>query len=158
MNAGQKRSKHRQWKVNRREESLGSVGQMSEEGVSSQGGRLAKGNAIRERNQCVERTCEGLIVLTQSEEGRRLRVVGCLYWMRKQPLAGCYVYDGTGVNRLRLLGPVPDIMAQLHALTRMGVRVLSLIEQRCGWDERSECMSLSWCRPPSIRDRKTTYK
>ena len=36
--------------------------------------------------------------------------------------------------------------------------VLSLIGQRCGWDERSEYMSLSCCRPPSIRGRGPRYK
>ena len=59
---------------------------------------LAGGNAIRERKECVERTCEGVIVLTQSKEGRHLRVIGCLYWMSRRLHAWGYVYDGTGRN------------------------------------------------------------
>ena len=39
-----------------------------EKGFSYQRGRLAGGNATRERKECVERTCEGVIVLTQFEE------------------------------------------------------------------------------------------
>ena len=58
-----------------------------EKGDSYQGGRLAGGNATRERKECVERTCEGVIVMTQSEECRRLRVVGCSCWMSKEPCA-----------------------------------------------------------------------
>ena len=41
-----------------------------EKGVSYQEGRLARGNATHERKKCVERTCEGVIVLTKSDEGR----------------------------------------------------------------------------------------
>ena len=48
-----------------------------EKGVSYQGGRLAGGNATRKRKECVERTCESVIVLTQSDEGRHLHVVSC---------------------------------------------------------------------------------
>ena len=49
-----------------------------EKGVSYQGGRIAGGNATCERKEYVERTCDGVIVLTQSDEGRNLRVIGCL--------------------------------------------------------------------------------
>ena len=41
-----------------------------EKGVSYQVGRLTRGNANRERKECVQRTCEGVIVLTQSDDGR----------------------------------------------------------------------------------------
>ena len=50
-----------------------------------------------------------MIVLTQSEEGRHLRVTGCLYWMSRLLHAGSYVYDGTRVNQLMLPGPVPEV-------------------------------------------------
>ena len=46
----------------------------------------------------------------------------------------------------------------LPALTQVGSRVLSLIGQRCGWDERSECMSLSCCQPLTIQGRRPRYK
>ena len=59
----------------------------------------------------MERICVAVIVLTQSEEVRRLRAVGCLYWMSRQPRPEGYVYDGTEVYQLRLPGPVPDIGA-----------------------------------------------
>ena len=65
----------------------------------------------------MERTYEGVIVLTQSDEDRDLRVIGCLYCMCRRPHACGYVCDGTGVNQLRLLGPVPEIGALLLALT-----------------------------------------
>ena len=71
----------------------------------------------RKREECVERTCEGVIVLTQSEGGRHLRVVGCLYWMSTQPRAGGCVYDCMGVNQIRLPGSVSDTGALLPALT-----------------------------------------
>ena len=58
-----------------------------EKGFSCKGGRLAGGNATRERKECAERTCEGVIVLTQSEEGRDLRVIGCLHWMCRRLLS-----------------------------------------------------------------------
>ena len=106
----------------------------------------------------MERTCEGVIVLTQSDEGRHLRVIGCLFCMSCRPQAGGYVYDVTGVNQLRLSVPVPESGASLPVLTRVGSRVLSLIGRRCGWDERSECLILSCCRPPSIRGRGPRYK
>ena len=106
----------------------------------------------------MERTCEGVIVLTQPEEGRRLRVVCCLYFMNRRPHAGGYVYDGTGVNQFRLPGPVHEIRALLPALTQAGRRVLSFIERGCGWDVRSECISLSCCWTPSIRERRPRYK
>ena len=38
----------------------------SEKGVRYQGGSLAGGYATSERKECEERTCEGVIVLTQS--------------------------------------------------------------------------------------------
>ena len=91
-----------------------------EKGVSYQGGRLAGGNATRERKECVERTCECDIVLTQSDEGKNSRVIDRLFCMSCRSLAGGYVYDGTGVNQLRLSGPVPEIGALLPALTRVG--------------------------------------
>ena len=62
------------------------------------GSRLAEGNATFERKENVERIYEGAIVLTQSEESRRLRVVFHLFWMNRRPYAGGYVYDGTGIN------------------------------------------------------------
>ena len=68
----------------------------------------------------MERTCEGVIVLTQSDEGRDLSVIDCLFCMSCRSHAGGYVYDGTGVNQLRLSGPVPEIGALLPALTRVG--------------------------------------
>ena len=55
-----------------------------EKGFSSQERRLAGGNATCKRKECVERTSEHMIVRTQSYEDRRLRIVGCLYWMMKQ--------------------------------------------------------------------------
>ena len=119
-----------------------------EKGVSYQRSRLAGDNATHKRKECMERTCEGVIVLTQSEEDIHLRVVGCLYWMSRLPCIGYYVYNGAGVNQLRLLGLVPEIGALLPALTRVGSGVLSLIGRRCGWDERSESVLL-W--PLSIR-------
>ena len=101
-----------------------------ENGVSYQGGRLAVGNATRERKECVERTCEGVIVLTQSDEGRDLGAIDCLFCMSCRSRTGWYVYDGTGVNLLRLSGPVPEIGALLPALARVGSGVLSLIGRR----------------------------
>ena len=80
----------------------------------------------------MERTCKGVIVLTQSEEGRRLRVVGCSYCLSRRSIAGGHVYDGSGANQLRLPGPVPEIGAPLPAQTRVGSVVLSLIGRRCG--------------------------
>ena len=77
---------------------------MGEKGFSCKGGKLAGGNATRKRKVFVERTCEDVIVLTQSEEGRCLRVIGCLYCMSRWSCAGSFDYDGTGVNQLRLLG------------------------------------------------------
>ena len=65
----------------------------------------------------MERTCEGVIVLTQSEEGRNLRVIKCLYCMSRRSHAGGYFYEGTGVNQLRLSGPVPEIWILLPAMT-----------------------------------------
>ena len=106
----------------------------------------------------MERTCEGVILLTQSDKGRYLRVIGCLYCMSRRPHAGGYVYDETGVNQLRLPGSVPEIGALLPSLTRVGRRILSPIERTCGWDERSECISLYCCRSPSIRGRVPRYK
>ena len=106
----------------------------------------------------MERTCEGVIVLTKSDEGRNLRVIDCLFCMSCLSHTGGYVYDDTGVNQLRLSGPVPEIRALLPALTRVGSGILSLIGRRYGWDESSECMSLSCCRPPSIRGRGPRYK
>ena len=41
--------------------------------------RLAGGNATRKRKEGVERTCEGVIVLTQSDDGMELRVIGSLF-------------------------------------------------------------------------------
>ena len=58
----------------------------------------------------------------------RLRVVG----------AEGYVYDGTGLDQLKFLGPAPDFGDLLPSLTRVGRRVLSLIGRKCGLDERSE--------------------
>ena len=99
-----------------------------------------------------------MIVLTQSDEVRDLRVIDCLFCMSCQPHAGGYVYYSTGVNQLRLPSPVPEIGALLSALTRVGSEILNLIGPRCGWDERSECMSLSCCRSPSIGGRGPRYK
>ena len=54
-------------------------------GISYQGGKLAGGNATRKRKECVERTCEGVIVLTQSKESRwfilyeQMATLGWLY-------------------------------------------------------------------------------
>ena len=70
-----------------------------------------------------ERTYQGVIVLIQSEEGRRLRLVGCLYWMSRLPHAGSYAYDGTGVNQLRLPGPAPDIRAWFQPWSECGVGI-----------------------------------
>ena len=102
--------------------------------------------------------CEGVIIQTQSVEDRRLRVIGCLYCMSRRPRVWGYDFDSTGVNQLRLPGPVPEIEALLPALTRMGSRVLSLIGRRCRWDKRSECMSLSCCKAPFIRGRRLMYE
>ena len=66
----------------------------------------------------MERTCEGMIVLKQSDEGKDLSVIDCLFCMSCRSHAGGYVI--TGVNQLRLLGPVPEIGALLPALTRVG--------------------------------------
>ena len=85
-------------------------------------------------------------------------MIDCLVSMRSRSHGGGYVFDGTGVNQLRLSVSVPEIEALLPALTRVGSGVLSLIGRRCGWDERSECMSLCGCRPPSITEEKTKYK
>ena len=63
-----------------------------------------------------------------------------------------------GVNQLRLPGPAPEIRALLPELTQEGSGVLSLIGRRCGWDERTECMSWSCCKPPSIGRRVPGYK
>ena len=71
-----------------------------------QGGRLAGGNATLQRKEYVERTCEGVNVQRYFDEGGLMRVVGCLYWMSRRPRLVGYVYDGTRVNQLRLLGPV----------------------------------------------------
>ena len=60
---------------------VGWLDEWGEKGISGQGGRLAGDNATREREECVERTCQSLIVLTQSEEGRRLSVVNYLNCM-----------------------------------------------------------------------------
>ena len=73
------------------------------------------------REKTEERTCEGVIVLTQSEEGRDLRVIVCLFCMSCRSHAGGDVYDGTVVNQLRLSGPVPEIGVLLPALIRVGV-------------------------------------
>ena len=78
-----------------------------------------EGNLTRERKECVERTCEGVIVLIQFEAGRRLHMVGCLYRMSRRVRAGGYVYDSTGVNQLSLLGSVPEVGALLPTLTRI---------------------------------------
>ena len=94
----------------------------------------------------MERTCDSVIVLTQSDEGRDLRVINCLFSMSSRSQACGYVYDGTGVNQFRQSGPVPQIGALLPALTRVESGVLSLIGRRCGWDERGEYMSLSCCK------------
>ena len=80
-------------------------------GVSYQGFRLAGVNATRERKECVERICEGVTALTQSDEGKDLRVIDCFFCMSSRSHAGGYVYDSTGVNQLRLSGPVPEIGA-----------------------------------------------
>ena len=50
-------------------------------GVSNQGGRLAGGSATREREECVERTYESVIVLTLSDEGKDWRVIDCLFYI-----------------------------------------------------------------------------
>ena len=39
---------------------------------------LQEATQLARKKECVERTCEGAIVQTQSEEVRRLHVVGCL--------------------------------------------------------------------------------
>ena len=91
----------------------------------------------------MERTCDGVFVLTQSEEGRHLRVIGCLYWMSRRLHAGGYIYDGTGVNQVKLSSPAPNVVAWLPALTQVSNGVLSFIGRRRGWDEKSECMNLS---------------
>ena len=39
----------------------------------------AGGNANSEKKECVEITCDGVIVLALSEEDKRLHVIGCLY-------------------------------------------------------------------------------
>ena len=83
-----------------------------------------------------------MVVLTQSDEGRLLRVVGCLYCMMKRQRAGSYVYDCPGVKQLRLPSHESDIGALLLALTRVGSRVLSLKGRRCDWNDSNECMSL----------------
>ena len=93
---------------------------MGEKGCSCKRGRLAGGNATHERKECVERTCEGVIVLTQSDEGKDLRVIDCLFCMSCWSHAGGYVFDSTGVNQLRLSGPVLEIEGLLPALTRVG--------------------------------------
>ena len=59
--------------------------------IGYQGGRLAGGNATCERKECVERTCEDVIVLTQSDEGRDLRVIDCLFCISSRS----HVCDGT---------------------------------------------------------------
>ena len=87
---------------------------------------------MQEKGVCVERTCKGVIVMTQFEEGSHLCVIGCLYWMRRRLHAEGYVYDGTVVKQLRLSGPVHEIVALLHDLTRVGSGVLSLIGRTCG--------------------------
>ena len=102
----------------------------------------------------MERTCEGVMVLTKSDEGRDLSVIDSLFCLSCRSRAGGYVYDGTGVNQLRRSGPVPEIGVLLPSLSRVGSGVLSLIGRRSGWDERSECMSLSCCRPPSIMEKR----
>ena len=55
-------------------------------GVSYHGGRLVEGNATRERKECVERTCEGVIVLTQSDEGMNLRMIDCFFFQYELPV------------------------------------------------------------------------
>ena len=105
---------------------------LGEKGFSYHGSRLIGGNAIRDRKECVKRTHEGLIVLTQSEESRSLHVIGFLYCESRRPRAWGYVYDGTGVKLLILPGPEPEIGALLPALSRVGRIVLSLIGRRCG--------------------------
>ena len=87
-----------------------------EKRFSCKGGRLTGGKANRKRKVSVERTCEGVIVLTQYEEGRSLRVVGCLYWMSRRLCTESYVYDGTRVNQLKLPGPVPGIEVNIIAV------------------------------------------
>ena len=42
-------------------------------------GRLAGGNATCEGEECVQRTCEDMILLTNSEKGKRLHVVDGFY-------------------------------------------------------------------------------
>ena len=90
-------------------------------GVSIKGG-----SATRKRKECAERTCEGVILLMQSKKGRCLSVVSCSYWMSRRPHVGGYAYDCTGVNELRLWGPVPEVGTWLPAMTRVGSRILSL--------------------------------
>ena len=51
---------------------------------TSQGGRLARGNATSEREKSVKRMCKVEIELKLSEKGRCVRVVGCLYWVSRQ--------------------------------------------------------------------------
>ena len=57
----------------------------------------------------MERTCEGVTILTQSDEGRDLRVIGGLFCVSGGSHEGGYVDYGTGVNQLRLSGPGPEI-------------------------------------------------
>ena len=89
----------------------------------------------------MEPSSEGETGLIQSEGCKRLRVDGCLYWVNRRPHAVGYACDSVEVSLLRVKGTAPDIGALLPALTRVGSEVLSLIGQRCGWDERNECMS-----------------
>ena len=46
---------------------------------------------MHEREECVERTCEGVIALTQSKEGGRFLVVGRLYQISRRQHAVDYV-------------------------------------------------------------------
>ena len=64
-----------------------------EKGVSFQGGSLGGANATRKRKECEERTYEDVIVLTQSDEGKHLRVIVCLFCISCRSRAVGYVYD-----------------------------------------------------------------
>ena len=99
-----------------------------------------------------------MIVLKQSEQGRHLRVIGCLNWRSTWSQAVGYIYDGTRVNQLKISGPLPAIETLFPFQTGVGSRLLSFIGRRYGLDDRIEYMSLSCCRKPCIRIRRPRYK